>query len=389
MKGGWSAIKQKILVLLIAVSILSGLVLSSVSAANDVYFTAVNDEILPLKDETMPTYINNVLYLPFTVFSGEKLGVYFAPSSDLKKVLLFSGAKQLFFDAESGLTYDQHFQQLYFSAISLNGTIYLPAQRVCGYFGLELSVLEYEPAPIIRIYNEDSVSLNNKTFPNYASNKLLLKKYYNDYTGADPGAGASPSPGATPSTPTAPDQETYKRVTIYLSFYNLSGGMLDSILDLAADYGYRCCFFVAEDEVADNADALRRAAGEGHSVGIWLKTGTYAEYLEAAGLLYEAAKQRTLLVSSPEGARADAKNTAGEHGLVYWHPTRQYDASKTPLPSFVTSRLSVLGGSRESLQFACTEGALHTIEYLMDYLKEKQYAVRRITETSAPTIAID
>ncbi len=388
MKGGRSAIKQKILVLLIAVAILTGLILPSVSAANDVYFTAVNDEILPLKDETMPTYINNVLYLPFTVFSGEKLGVYFAPSSDLKRVIVFSGAKQLIFDAESGLTYDEHLQQQYFSAISLNGTIYLPAKRVCDYFALELTVIQHEPAPIIRVKSAAAI-FNDLSLPNYYPNKLLLQKYYNDYTGADSGAGASPSPGATPATPTTPGQETYERVTIYLSFYNLSGGMLDSVLDLAADYGYRCCFFVAADEIAGNADSLRRAAGEGHSVGIWLKTGAYAEYLEAAGLLYEAAKQRTLLVSSPESVRADAKNTAGEHGLVYWHPTRQYDAAKTPAFSSVISRLSVLSGSRESLQFACTEGSLHTIEYLMDYLTEKQYTVRRITETSAPTIAID
>jgi hypothetical protein len=387
MKGGRSAIKQKILVLLIAVSILTGLVLPSVRAANDIYFTAVNDEILPLKDETMPTYINNVLYLPFTVFSGEKLGVYFAPSSDLKRVLIFSGTKQLFFDAESGLTYDEHFEQLYFSAIPLNGTIYLPAKRVCDYFELDLTVIQHEPAPIIRVKSAAAI-FNDPSLPNYQSNKLLLKKYYNDYIGADTGAGATPSP-ATPAAPTTPAKETYERVTIYLSFYNLSGGMLDSVLNLAADYGYRCCFFVAADEIAGNADALRRAAGEGHSVGIWLKTGAYSEYHEAAGLLYEAAKQRTLLVSSPEGVRADAKNTAGEHGLVYWHPTRQYDAPKTPLPSSVTSRLSVLGGSRESLQFACTEGSLHTIGYLMDYLTEKQYTVRRITETTAPTIAID
>jgi hypothetical protein len=173
-------------------------------------------------------------------------------------------------------------------------------------------------------------------------------------------------------------------VTVYLSFYKLSGDTFAEVLDQLKGAGYRCSFFISADEIPENADLLRRAAGEGHTIGIWLKTGQYDEYLKAAGLLYEAAKLRTLLIAADTAGTAEA--TADAHGLIYWRFTRRYD--EAPSLSSVTSKLSVLDGSRDSISFACSNAALRTIGSLLLYLKDKEYDVRRIIETSMPPKSI-
>jgi hypothetical protein len=374
--------KNKLMAVLLALCLLAGLAMPAL-AADPVYFTAINDTVLPLKSETMPKYVGDTLYLPYTFFSSSILGVYYTNSSDLNTIMVYaSSTKRLVFNVSRSTVYDQSGQQYFFSARALNGTVYLPAQKVCDFFGLTLSVIETDLAPIVRVKTSAAI-LNDRTFPFYSRTKTDMQTYYNDYTGVAPSP--EPTPDVSP-TPTEPGVESYAQVTVYLSFHKFADGMLEKLLNTADDYGYKCSIFVAADEIKDNADVLRRAAGEGHTIGIWLKDGTYDEYRETARLLYEAAKVRTILIASPTGTAGAAKATAKENGLLYWSSTRRYDETKTPSLSALTSKLVDTSRRSESFCFASTSASLHVVDALLEYLSVHSYTVRKITETTVPTL---
>ena len=76
--------------LLFAAALLWELVPSTVRAIETPYFTAVNDILLDLDDETMPFWSEGTLYVPDTVFAGTTLGVTYTRSRDKMQKTLFS-----------------------------------------------------------------------------------------------------------------------------------------------------------------------------------------------------------------------------------------------------------------------------------------------------------
>lgn len=367
--------KRKIAVAAVLLCIMAAFVLPSVKAADDVYFSVTNNKILPLSQSTMPVIQDGQLYLPYTFFSSGELGIFVAPGEN--KVLLYSSiSKRLTFDALRGTIIDQDDNQYYlYSPIMHNGIVYVPAEMVCKFFGLTPpSVIDAEPAPIVRIKSATLI-INDATFPSLFKNELQTA--YDIFTGKTTPSPSPSSPGAVPS---------YGNVTIYLSFTDLSGGTLGEVLDTFDNTPYKSCIFVAEDEVADNADLLRRAAAAGHSIGIWLKNGTYEEYQKASALLFEAAKIKTVLVTATGSAAAPAKAVAAAEHLIFWNTTKRYDAAVKFSLSGITGKLSTGSIPRESLSFDCSDKTSGILSAFLSYLSEYKYNVRRVNETTVPII---
>jgi hypothetical protein len=362
--------KRIITAIIVLLCLTIALIMPDVKAAGSIYFTAIMNELQPLKSGTMPMSINGLLYIPYTFFSSEKLGVYFLTGTD--KVLLYSaaGSKQLTFDVVRSTVFDQDQNQYYIPAQRINGLIYVPVDSVCEFFGLNYSTIICEPAPIIRFLKGTS-PFNDPTFASINRTKML--EYYTAYTGTPVSPGASSSPSSSPAP-------TYENVTVYLSYYDLAPDGFAKVLDALNVSRYKCCFFLSVGEIAADAELIRRAAGAGHSIGIWLADGTFGEYQEASALLFEAAKIRTLLVSAYGDAAETAAATADSKGLVFWSVSRTYDASSKLTLAGVTGNLTVLSGNRESVNFACTDKAASLAGSFFSYLADKKYSVRRITE---------
>jgi hypothetical protein len=149
-------------------------------------------------------------------------------------------------------------------------------------------------------------------------------------------------------------------------------------------YQFKSCFFVSADEIRENADLLRRAAGRGHMIGIWLDTGTLDEYRNASSLLFEAAKVKTILVSADGSAVKTAEDMATKAGLIFWKPTKTYDAASKISYAGITGKLTVLSGNRESIGISCTDKAVSVIDSFLYYLADKKYNVKRINEKTPP-----
>lgn len=372
-KGG-GKVKRKIVAVIVMLSIVVVLVLPA-GAAGTVYFSAVNNKLLALNNATMPTYIGSQLYLPYSFFNAGDLGVYSSGDSE-KAIIYASGSKILTFNAVTGEIFDQNnFRYERYSAELHNGIVYVPVQLVCDYFGFEFGVIQAQPAAIVRVRSTSNIP--DATFAAIQSIKEQMQSMYDTYMG-NPNASPTPSTGGEP---------TYQEVIVYLSVYDFSAGKLDKILDALTSVPFKACFFVAADEIEANAGLLRRIAGNGHMIGIWLKEGSSQEYQDASALLFEAAKVKTVLVTAIGDNAKNGEDMAKAESLVFWQPTKIYDPKSKFSVSSLTDRMSTLSGTRESLYFACSDATSVVLRGFLSYLQSNNYTVRRIVETSVPILS--
>ena len=59
--------------------------LNTAQAAGNIYLTAVNESVLELTSDTMPTWSGGVLYVPYTVFDSSYTGINLGISSSYSR----------------------------------------------------------------------------------------------------------------------------------------------------------------------------------------------------------------------------------------------------------------------------------------------------------------
>ena len=85
---------KRFLCLLLVLLMVFSLTPSETRAETTVYFTAVNDQLLPdLSDETMPFWSGGRLYVPSTVITGTDLGLFYSRSRDKSRRRLPAGQR--------------------------------------------------------------------------------------------------------------------------------------------------------------------------------------------------------------------------------------------------------------------------------------------------------
>ncbi len=376
--------KKKIVTVVLVLCMALTLLAPAATAAGTVYFCGVNDKLLPLNDQMIPLDVGSEVYLPYKMFTASetKLGVFCAVSGDQSSLLLYNTDKRLIFDIWGGTITDQNDSAYYYNVRVANGTVYLPASLICSFFGLTMTFILGDPAPVIRIKNASAV-YNDKTF--HGMYESDMQSAYNNYVG-HPNDGQPATVSPSPSPGHAP---THENDTIYLSFTDLTAGQLDLLLDILDTSEYKCGFFIAADEIADNADLLRRAAGAGNMLGVWLNDGTYKEYQAASALLFEATKIQTLFVSAGGDTRTQAEEMAQEKGLIFCNTDSVYDETSALTLPGITEGLGSQGPGGQSLSFVCSETIITMLPALLTYLMNNKYDVRRITETSRPPVAAE
>ena len=364
------------------------------------YFVAANDTLLPFDESTMPYVSDGEIFVPDKVFS--QCGVFSLSSVESELVQLYGGGKRLYFSTAQNGTKDIDGNMVECSpARRIGRRFYVPLDFVCEYFGLTCGKLIEIPRDIIpneQMYVLRIISnavFNDKTF--VGINSKAIAASYNDYYAPPPPPpppsatpeqpAFSPSPGvSTPPPPSETPSPTYRNVTVYLSFFNVGAGYAGRILDTLnapAATGYPSCFFVSAAEIAANPELIRIISGSGHTVGVWLESGTYREYLEASALLFEAAKAKTVIVSS--GAKAaSASAMARLHGLIFFDASRDFSEDEDMTEDAVIDELPTTSGERVNLRFACTQEQVQILPGVLLYLGEKEYNVVKISETVLP-----
>ena len=370
-------------------------------AADMLYFIAVNDEILRLSADTMPLRSGNDYFIPVSAF--EKAGVY-SVGSDVNEVMTlyrFKGViEYVTFNTTPGntSTVAQGESTLYWPAARRIGRrFYVPLRQVCSFFDLtyEVNVVSKDIFPdedvtLVRIISEAKINIATLA----GLYRKELKADYNDYyapvtsPSPSPGSPGQPGePGLPQPPPTVEPPPTYGDVTVHLSFCDIAAGGVDSILGTLSSQaapGYDSCFFVSADDILNNPALIRRIAGSGHIIGIRLVEDTYEEYIRTSALLFEAAKVRTVLVSSGSEVWQATPEVAAA-GLVLWDSRALVScAGENPL-EIIDGAIPKESGARRNLMLDCSEITAAALPVVITYLQVNEYTIERITETVKPT----
>lgn len=384
----WKRSAALVLVLTMLVTLLN-----TAQAAGNIYLTAVNENLLELTSDTMPTWSNGVLYVPYTVFDGSYTGINLGISSSYSRdegtVTLYTLQQMVVFDLNRGTCYNPLTEQtLSGRAILRNGRPYVPVASVCSYFGLSYSVIDIDEGYIVRI-KSSGVVLSDYSFVDSAQNSI--RNRIRDYNQANQ---SQPTPGVLPPTynPEEPDTEITVPddpvdtdvIPTYLAFSCEDSQGLSEILDTLDSRNQRAIFFFDAQGLEREDDLIFRILGSGYSIGLIAQgrsTSATNRLLEEANqTLSQVAYTRTSVVLVPESQREELE----AEGWICWNET----ASAVPTQGVGTNTyanqvLKRISGNhaRVYLTLDASSETARVLPTLLRRLSEEGYGVSVPLET--------
>ena len=287
---------KKFLSLLLALLIC---LLPAVSAKADssVCFVAVNDSLLPLSSRAISQ--GGQYYVPASVFA--QLHVYSTYHSAINTTELTGSSKQLFFDHNTGETYDSAGSYYSTSAVMMGSVVYVPVDFVCRQFGLSWSYIAGSGYGDVCRLTDGSAYLTDDLFVRAA--RPLMESRYNEFmnSGISPGVNG--------------DDVGEDGSVIFLSFQGIPG---DTAFTALSTYGVKATFFLTADEILENPDAVRRIVGEGHNIGALCASDPGADYADFSEALWREAHMTSVLISAVQTEYENVcRAYADSAGLVY------------------------------------------------------------------------
>lgn len=364
-EGGLTVKKRVFIILLCALLLVSTLSIASSAAAN-VNYIAINDTLPPELVNTFITY-GGAVYVPCWLFNSYSLGVYYSYIEANNTAHIYQNTTQLFFEINSGLTYDGNDNFYSLPGIMRNGTVYVPLSYISAFFGtFSFSIASTQYGSVLRI-KDGRMVLSDAEFLQAAIPQL--RQYYNAYQ-----TPAKPTPTPTPAVPDIDHEGT----ELLLSFVGLPGSDYFRLLNSA---GVKACFFLTAEEVRSAPDTVRRIACEGHSIGVLCGEEPEKDYEETSSLIFEAARVSTILVNAAEENEEKCREAAEKLSLVYCE--RGTDAVHIPEDNFspyvVTSALDA-SEYGTSLFVSCAEGMEDDTSVILNYLTQNKYVIFAPTE---------
>ena len=298
-------------------------------AAGSVYFTAVNTNVLPLSDETMPFWSGGYLYVPSTIFTGvgRDLGVSYYPNIGKQTILLYVDDtiySSLVFDVNKDYAIDNEGNMYFQKPIQRGGVIFLPISLIARCFGLLYSTVEVDRGYLVWVRNPD-MDMEERYFADAARSRMDYE--YSQYL-RNQGAAAEE---------TVPEQSEPSVVTgqrIYLSMEAAESAAVSSLLDTLDRYDAQAAFYCTAGFLEEAGDLLRRMSAAGQAIGLIADAADdrpVTEQLEAGNrLLSQAASVKTRLAWI-RNATAEAVAEAEAAGFCCLTP--DLDRSAYPLSS--------------------------------------------------------
>ena len=243
-----------------------------------VYFTAANEQLLDLKEETMPFYSGGVLYVSSDVFQGTDLGVTFVYNSTTKTAMLYTARTDLRFDLANQVTRDKYGNRYQTYALERGGVVFLPLSTVCNFFDLTWTFNDTDTAPLIRVRSGSAI-LSDRDFIDAAANDM--ERRYAAYE-------------EQVEESTAADPQVYPEYTgrrIHLLVESQSREDTLAVLSSLGETA-QATFLLTAEQMADG-DLLRALIAGGHGVAL-AASGETEETVEeqvtaARGRLWQAA----------------------------------------------------------------------------------------------------
>ena len=360
--------------------------LDGAAVLEGVFFTAVNQQLLELNDETMPFWQDGVLYVSEKVFEDGELGLRYVHSYSKATVMMYTTKKDLRFDLANSQIYDKQGTVYTGSAVEKNGHVFFPLDLVCRHFDLSWSLSATAYVPLIRVKSEDVV-LSDQVFIDAAS--LMMANRYADYEKRvnssqseendqndnktddpvdDKVDGPTPPPVVDPPLIHARDGQK-----VHLILAGRSGDSVRAAVDIL---GENPATFLLTVQQMEDGDLIRALLGRGHSVALIVQSTTAdetAEELLRAKELVWAASCSLLQFVWYEG-QEDLSALLEQQGCV--RVAAQLDRRGELLGSekAVTALMRLVGGIEEDISlYLGYDSDCAELELLLNELNEAQY----------------
>ena len=406
--GGVVVKRTKLAAFVLAVLALAmALAALGANAANDDYFTVINDNVRRISEETMPVYRDGEYYVPYTVFDDRSLGIYYSYNQDRYALTLYNKDYTLTFDSPAQVAYDREEQYKIRMTTNAAGTICVPIGFVCEKFGLELQVIRTHPVETIRIVGGDG-GLSIEAFREEYQPALV--SMYMEFIlpsaepSAEPSGGIGGQPSAEPSNlPSAEPSAPPEPIVVYITFDDGPNRNTEAILDALAEYDMEATFFLLGSQIEQNRDTVRRMVGEGHAVGLHAWSHVSDEmYSSPEALLDEigragdaldtVAQVRTRFFRFPYGSNYDRitgemRDAVIGAGYRYWDWT--IDALDYEQPSAAALAGHVIDGLEDADSTAVilmhdTETTAEALPEVLEYIADGNFVVRTISIGEMP-----
>ena len=286
---------KRLLSLLLSVLMLCTLLPPRASAAPTLYFTAVNDRMCDLNDETMPFWQNGLLYVAGATVDGpDDLGIRYSYNQEKSVAILYKGQRVLYCDLTAGTMENNRTGEQYAgSPIVRSGMVFFPITALAKIFDLKYSSTKIAYGYLLRIRDDNAV-LSDEYFIDAATDPI--QKRYAQYERAH-AAAESEQPETPPpvETPTRRDD-----LTVYLLLPAANGSMLTQLLSTLENYQSHATLLLTPELLESAGDGVRRAAATGNAVALCISAETTDEALaqieQGNDALWHAASLRTRLV---------------------------------------------------------------------------------------------
>ena len=230
---------KRFLCLLLVLLMAFSLTPSETRAETTVYFTAVNDQLLPdLSDETMPFWSGGRLYVPSTVITGTDLGLFYSRSRDKSTAVVYRQGSALTFNFAAGTVADQNDRQYSGPAIVRSDVVFLPLDLLTQFFSLDYSYTRVTYGYLVRV-KSDTVVLSDAKFIDAAA--MSMEQRYNEYMKTH---SESNDPGNTPDQNTDGDRDL-----VCLALRVTDEESANALLDTLASSGYTLCVATSKPRV--------------------------------------------------------------------------------------------------------------------------------------------
>ena len=285
---------KRLLSLLLSVLMLCTLLPPRASAAPTLYFTAVNDRMCDLSDETMPFWQNGLLYVAGATVDGpDDLGIRYSYNQEKSVAILYKGQRVLYCDLTAGTMENNRTGEQYAgSPIVRSGMVFFPITALAKMFDLKYSSTKIAYGYLLRIRDDNAV-LSDEYFIDAATDPI--QKRYAQYERAHAAAEQENETPAQVETPVRRDD-----LTVYLLLPAANGSMLTQFLSTLENHQSHATLLLTPELLESAGDGVRRAAATGNAVALRIDAATAAEALaqieRGNDALWHAASLRTRLV---------------------------------------------------------------------------------------------
>lgn len=285
---------KRLLSLLLSVLMLCTLLPPRASAAPTLYFTAVNDRMCDLSDETMPFWQNGLLYVAGATVDGpDDLGIRYSYNQEKSVAILYKGQRVLYCDLTAGTMENNRTGEQYAgSPIVRSGMVFFPITALAKMFDLKYSSTKIAYGYLLRIRDDNAV-LSDEYFIDAATDPI--QKRYAQYERAHAAAEQENETPAQVETPVRRDD-----LTVYLLLPAANGSMLTQLLSTLENHQSHATLLLTPELLESAGDGVRRAAATGNAVALCISAATAAEALaqieRGNDALWHAASLRTRLV---------------------------------------------------------------------------------------------